>query len=354
MYPVIVSNARFLLVFILLASFLTACSSEPEKQPVRLQGQIFGSFWLATFPDDWSEQQAEQLEEGILGELEAINQSMSTYIEDSELNQLNRQEVGEWMAVSEGLFEVLKISQAVSQASSGAFDVTVGGLVNLWSFGPEHQPEEIPNTDELQKRLSQVGYQNLELDEEQQKARRLKDFYIDLSGVAKGYAVDQVAAWLDSQGVENYLVNLGGDLIVGGERKPGQPWRIGVEVPDGSIQQAHHILPLVDESIATSGDYRNYYEVEGRRLSHTIHPKTGWPVDHNLASVTVQHPSNAVADAWATAFMVMGVEKSLEVAQREEIKALLISRSEDVWETWLSEAMQQQLGRELTEKILNP
>jgi thiamine biosynthesis lipoprotein len=226
--------------------------------------------------------------------------------------------------------------------------------VNLWSFGPEHRPEEIPDTQELQKRLANSGYQYLELDADKQQVRRLKDFYIDLSAVAKGYAVDQVAAWLESQGVENYLVDIGGELIVGGERKPEQPWRIGVEVPDGSLQQAHHILPLIDASIATSGDYRNYYELEGRRLSHTIHPKTGWPIDHNLASATVQHPSNAVADAWATAFMVMGVEESLETARRENIKALLISRKGETWETWLSEAMQEQLGSELTGKILNP
>ncbi|WP_404415672.1 FAD:protein FMN transferase [Marinospirillum sp.] len=347
-------KALQLTVFLLVFLLLSACSQQEETKPLRFQGQIFGTFWLATFPDDWSEQQAEQLEAGIQRELQAVDASMSTYREDSELNQLNRQEVGEWLPLSEELFEVLEISQRVSQASSGAFDVTVGGLVNLWSFGPEHRPEEIPDTQELKERLGNAGYQNLELDADKQQARRLKDFYIDLSAVAKGYAVDRVAAWLESQGVENYLVDIGGELIVGGERKPEQPWRIGVEVPEGNLQQAHHILPLVDASIATSGDYRNYYEVEGRRLSHTIHPKTGWPIDHNLASVTVQHPSNAVADAWATAFMVMGVEESLETARREDIKVLLISRNEDTWETWLSEAMQEHLGRELTDKILNP
>ncbi|MDR9466939.1 FAD:protein FMN transferase [Marinospirillum sp.] len=347
-------KALQLTVFLLVFLLLSACSQQEETKPLRFQGQIFGTFWLATFPDDWSEQQAEQLEAGIQRELQAVDASMSTYREDSELNQLNRQEVGEWLPLSEALFEVLEISQRVSQASSGAFDVTVGGLVNLWSFGPEHRPEEIPDTQELKERLANAGYQNLELDADKQQARRLKDFYIDLSAVAKGYAVDRVAAWLESQGVENYLVDIGGELIVGGERKPEQPWRIGVEVPEGNLQQAHHILPLVDASVATSGDYRNYYEVEGRRLSHTIHPKTGWPIDHNLASATVQHPSNAVADAWATAFMVMGVEESLETARREDIKVLLISRNEDTWETWLSEAMQEHLGRELTDKILNP
>jgi len=344
-----VSSILFLALLLIL---LSACSSEPEKQPLRLQGQIFGTFWLATFPDDWSEEQAEQLEEGIIKELEAVNQSMSTYIEDSELNQLNRHPLGEWMQVSDELFEVLRVSQEVAKASQGAFDVTLGGLVNLWSFGPEARVEQLPETEKLEARLAETGYQHLELNAETQSVRRLKDFYIDLSGVAKGFAVDQVGRWLQAQGVENYLVNIGGDLIVGGERKPGQPWRIGVEVPDGTIQQAHHILPLVDSSIATSGDYRNYYEIDGRRLSHTISPFTGWPIDHNLASVTVDHPENAYADAWATASMVLGVEQSLEVANREGVKLLMISREDDGWTTWLSEPYADKLGQEMTEKLL--
>lgn len=352
MYRARLTQLSFYFVLVLILAFLTACSSEPEKQPVRLQGQIFGTFWLATFPDDWSEQQSEELEAGIIRELEAVNESMSTYLDDSELNQLNRQPLGEWMRLSPELFEVLKISQEVAEASQGAFDVTLGGLVNLWSFGPEARVEELPQTEELEARLAEAGYSYLELDEEALSARRLKDFYIDLSGVAKGFAVDQVGRWLQSQGVENYLVNIGGDLIVGGERKPGQPWRIGVEVPDGSIQQAHHILPLVDSSIATSGDYRNYYEVDGRRLSHTISPFTGWPIDHNLASVTVDHPENAYADAWATAFMVLGVEESLATANREGIKLLMISREEEGWKTWISDAYADKLGEEVTERLL--
>ncbi|SFC31711.1 thiamine biosynthesis lipoprotein [Marinospirillum celere] len=342
----------FLFLGLILTLGLVGCSGEPEKQPLRLQGQIFGTFWLATFPDDWSEDQAQQLEAGIIGELEAVNQSMSTYIEDSELNQLNQTEPGEWFEASDALFKVLAISQEVAEASEGAFDVTIGGLVNLWSFGPEARAEQIPETAELEASLAETGYAYLELDSENQRVRKLRDFYIDLSGVAKGYAVDQVGRWLQSQGVENYLINIGGDLIVGGERKPGQPWRIGVEVPDGTIQQAHHILPLVDSSIATSGDYRNYYEVEGRRMSHTINPQTGWPIDHNLASVTVDHPSNAVADAWATAFMVLGVEKSLEAANREGIKLLMISREEESWKTWISEPYREKLGEEQSQKLL--
>ncbi len=319
---------------------------------MRLQGQIFGSFWLATLPGDWTAVQVKQLQAGIQGELDKVDASMSTYKPNSELNRFNAAPLGEWVGLSAELFEVFHLSQTVSSLSQGAFDITLGGLVNLWSFGPEARPEAIPEAGLLKERLTASGYQYLELDKGQQAARRYRNSFIDLSGVAKGYAVDKVAQWLRQQGVDNFLVNVGGEIIVGGQRAEEQPWRIGIEVPDDKLQAAHHILPLVNESVATSGDYRNFYELNGKRLSHTINPKTGWPVDHQLTSVTVIHPSNAAADAWATAFMVLGTEASLSLANRENLKVLLISKEEGSWKTQISNHLQQALGAELTNKIL--
>ena len=350
-------NRKFnsLLKFSLLLALLTlvACTEQQDKQPVRLQGQIFGSFWLATLPDEWTPMQVKQLQAGIQGELDKVDASMSTYKPDSELNRFNQAPLGQWVDLSAELFEVFNLSQSIASLSQGAFDITVGGLVNLWNFGPEVRPEAIPETSLLKERLAASGYQYLELDNENQAARRLRDSSIDLSGVAKGYAVDKVAQWLRQQGVDNFLVNVSGEVIVAGQRAPEQAWRIGVEVPDGSQQKAHHILELTDESVATSGDYRNFYEFNGKRLSHTINPKTGSPVDHNLASVTVIHPSNAAADAWATAFMVLGTEASLNLANRENLKVLLISKEEGAWKTQVSNYLQQSLGAELTNKLLN-
>lgn len=350
-------NRKFnsLLKFSLLLALLTlvACTEQQDKQPVRLQGQIFGSFWLATLPDEWTPTQVKQLQAGIQGELDKVDASMSTYKPDSELNRFNQAPLGQWVDLSAELFEVFNLSQSIASLSQGAFDITVGGLVNLWNFGPEVRPETIPETSLLKERLAASGYQYLELDNENQAARRLRDSSIDLSGVAKGYAVDKVAQWLRQQGVDNFLVNVSGEVIVAGQRAPEQAWRIGVEVPDGSQQKAHHILELTDESVATSGDYRNFYEFNGKRLSHTINPKTGSPVDHNLASVTVIHPSNAAADAWATAFMVLGTEASLNLANRENLKVLLISKEEGAWKTQVSNYLQQSLGAELTNKLLN-
>src|SRR5690554_128338 len=345
-------NLCLKLSLLVLLFSLAACTEETTKQPVRLQGQIFGSFWLATLPDEWTPEQIKVLQEGIQGEPDKVDLAMSTYKPESELNRFNQAPLNEWVEISAPLFEVFSISQSVAQASQGAFDVTLGGLVNLWSFGPEARPEAIPSSNLLEERLAETGYKYLELDAEQQAARRLTNSFVDLSGVAKGYAVDKVAQWLGEQGVSNFLVNVGGEIIVAGYRAEQQPWRIGIEVPDGSQQTAHHILQVTNESVATSGDYRNFYELDGQRMSHTINPKTGWPIAHNLASVTVIHPSNAVADAWATAFMVLGTEASLNLANRENIKVLLISKNKDAWQTQVSNSLAQTLGEELTKKIL--
>lgn len=342
-----------LALFTLTLLTLVGCAEEHERQPVRLQGHIFGSFWLATLPDEWTAEQIKQLKLGIEGELNKVDEVMSTYKPNSELNRFNAAPLGEWVELSADLFEVFSISQTVSKKSQGAFDVTIGGLVNLWSFGPEARPETIPEAALLKKRLAAAGFQYLELDAERQAARRFRASYVDLSGIAKGYAVDKVAQWLQQQGVSNFLMNVSGEIVVAGQRAPEQPWRIGIEVPDDRLQTAHHIIPLMNESVATSGDYRNFYELDGKRMSHTINPKTGWPIDHNLTSVTVIHASNATADAWATAFMVMGAEASLELANRENLKVLLISKVDKAWKTQVSNSLQKKLGAELTNKILN-
>lgn len=347
-------RASFLLGLLALALLtILGCTEEAERQPVRLQGQIYGTFWLATLPDDWTTEQVKQLKAGIEGELNKVDQAMSTYKPNSELNRFNAAPLGEWVSLSPDLYEVFDLSQKVSTLSQGAFDVTIGGLVNLWNFGPEAHPEAIPEAALLKARLAAAGYQYLELSPERKAARRLRASFVDLSGVAKGYAVDKVAQWLKQQGVGNFLINIGGEIVVVGQRAPEQPWRIGIEVPDAKLQAAQHVIPLVNESVATSGDYRNFYELDGKRMSHTISPKTGWPVDHHLTSVTVFHASNAVADAWATAFMVMGAEASLELANRENLQVLLISKAEDAWKTQVSNRLQKKLGAELTNKILN-
>ena len=340
---------RFMLLPLLIALLLIGCGEQdPELDaPVRLEGNIFGSFYQVTITDPLTRSQAEALEEGFVAELNDVDAAMSIYRDDSELMDLNRTPEGEWLALSNALFEVLAVSQSVAEKSDGSFDVTVGGLVNLWSFGSEARPQEVPTSQELSERLDEVGHDKLELDTSETRARRTADVFIDLGGVAKGHATDRVAAYLDAQGIEHYLVNLGGDLIVKGYRDEQQnPWRIGVEVPDGSRQVAHHTLPLHDISVATSGDYRNYFEADGQRYSHTIDPRSGTPIEHAVASVTVLHPSNAWADAWATAMMVLGEDQGLALAEQHDLMVMLLVRNGDGWATRTSSAFIDYFGAE--------
>ncbi|MFD2191806.1 FAD:protein FMN transferase [Pistricoccus aurantiacus] len=341
------------LILILVVGLIGGCSDERRlESPVQFEGNIFGTFYQITVVDPLTEAQRAKLAAGIEETLAHVDTSMSTYREDSELMQLNRTPVGEWRELSPELTKVLHIARQVARKSDGAFDVTVGGLVNLWSFGPEARPQKVPDPALLAERLQQVGQDRLELDVEGERARRLGDIFIDLSGVAKGYGVDRVADYLRRQGLENFLVNIGGELVLEGDRDDqGDPWRIGVEVPDVHQRVAREVLPLHDATVATSGDYRNYFEAEGKRYSHTIDPRTGRPIDHALASVTVIHPDNAWADAWATALMVLGPNEAMALARRESLPILLLVRDGDGWSSRASPAFIERFGKERLEKM---
>lgn len=342
-------------VLIVLALLLAACSERdrPLDSPVRFEGGIYGTFYQVTIADPLTQGEAQALEEGILAELEAVDASMSTYRDDSELSAFNRAPVGEWQPLSDELMEVLAIARAVAEASDGAFDVTLGGLVNLWSFGPEARPREVPEQAELAARLAEIGPDSLELDEAGLQARRLRDVQVDLSGVAKGHATDRVAALLDAEGIEHYLVNLGGDLVASGYRDgEGEAWRIGIEAPLDDRQEARHVVPLRDDiSVATSGDYRNYFEEDGRRFSHTLDPRTGRPITHRLASVSVFHPSNAWADAWATALTVLGEEAGMALARRQGLRVLMIVREDDGWSSRVTPGFVELFDESLVEEL---
>ncbi|KAA0010705.1 FAD:protein FMN transferase [Billgrantia pellis] len=345
---------RLAVIAIMCLGLLVGCSESerPLDSPVRLEGDIFGSFYQVTMADPLTQGRAQELEAGLLEVLEQVDVAMSVYRDDSELMAFNQAPIGEWQPLSNELIEVLAISQAVAEASDGAFDITVGGLVNLWSFGSEARPREVPDDETLRQRLAQAGPDSIEIDVDELQARRLRDVFVNLGGVAKGHATDRVAAYLDAQGIEHYLVNLGGDLIVRGYRdSEEQPWRIGIEAPLDDRQEAIHVVPLHDISVATSGDYRNYFEEGGKRYSHTIDPRTGRPIEHRVASVTVVHPSNAWADAWATAMMVLGEEEGLALAREENLRVLLLVREGDGWSSMASPAFVDYFGDSLPEEM---
>lgn len=319
-------------VFLMVAS-LFACSQEAQRQPIKLYGKTMGTSYSVTLADPLPAGiTREQLQASVDALLESINAAMSTYQPTSELSRFNQSTSLQAQPMSDSLFYVLSLSQNVSEQSEGAFDITVGPLVNLWGFGPDPSKSEPPPASKLDAVRERVGYRNLVLAKKSDRytATKLReDLYVDLSAIAKGYAVDQVAALLLQSQLENYLVEVGGELKASGVSHRGDVWRIGVEKPVPGERTLHQVVELSNVAVATSGDYRNYFEKEGVRFSHTIDSRTGKPITHKLASVTVIHPEAAYADAYATALMVLGPERGLAFAKQWQLPAYFLVKADD-------------------------
>ena len=211
------------------------------------------------------------------------------------------------------------------QVTGGALDITLGPLVNLWGFGPDKRPTQFPSKEVIAEAKARTGIEFLDVDGTR-LSKTKADLYVDLSSIAKGFGVDVVAGILNKYNVAGYLVEIGGELSVFGNKMDGSAWRVAIEQPDVDDREVQQVIAPGNMAIATSGDYRNYYEEEGRQFSHLIDPRTGYPIDHRLASVTVLHKQCMVADGYATAMMVLGTEASLALAQREGLAIMLIEK----------------------------
>ena len=266
--------------------------------------------------------------------LDDVDAKMSTYKPESELSRFNRHDSDTPFPVSAETAEVFRIALEVSRQSGGAFDVTVGPLVNAWGFGPETRSDTPPDEERLARLRESVGYQHLAIDEQDRLIKKKPDLYCDLSGVAKGYATDRVAQAIEEHGGMNYMVEVGGEIRVRGHNAAGTPWRIAIEKPvTGAAGSYQQVLSLEETALATSGDYRNYYVEKGQRLSHTIDPRTGRPIAHALASVSVLHPECARADAYATAILALGPEDGYAFALEHNLAVLLIIHDGDAFIT---------------------
>jgi thiamine biosynthesis lipoprotein len=268
------------------------------------------------------------LKQMIDAKLEQVNDQMSTYRDDSEISRFNRFAADKWFAVSKETATVALEAEDISRKTNGSFDSTVGKLVNKWGFGPDGRATSIPTQKEISNHLSHSGWEKVEV-RMNPPALRKKDraLYLDYSGIAKGFGVDEIANLLESIGVMNYMVEIGGEIRTAGS-KLDSPWRIAIEVPkDG--RHIFSVIKLENDALATSGDYRNYREEGGKRLSHLIDPKSGKPITHKLASVSVIADTSAKSDAWATALIVMGEKMGMEVAKKQGLKVYMIVRSDD-------------------------
>lgn len=334
---------------LLLASLLAGGCSQPlEPQISKISGPTMGTHyhisWVSNAFDTASlEVEKKNIKLLVDQRLRAINKSMSTYDPQSELSLINHDFNPQWQQISAGLYQVLAMAKQVNEQSDKAFDITVGPLVNLWGFGPDKSNDQIPQQQKIEALLAEVGSDALALRKQQGRfqLRLAAARYLDLSAIAKGYAVDDLGDLLLGQGVENYLIEVGGEILSHGIKPQNQPWRIAIEAPNDDGRSVQIIIPLSNMGIATSGDYRNFFEQEGHRFSHTIDGRTGYPVEHDLASVSVLHESVALADAWATALTVLGAERGLELAEIHNLAAYFIVRTEHGYQQFSSRQFEQ-------------
>ncbi len=272
--------------------------------------------------------------------LREFNAVFSTYDPESELSQVNLADNRQWRVVSAGLMRVLQVAAELARESGGAFDPTVGALVNLWGFGPE-AGVLAPDAQVLAAARAQTGFDAVELDPGLPALRNAVPRTLDLSALAKGRAVDELAATLVDLGCAAALVDIGGEIRVFGESPSGRPWRLAIEQP-GQMRESSAPLPvlaLTSGAVATSGDYRNYRELDGKRVSHLIDPRTARPISHGLASVTVWHPEAMWADGYATTISVLGPEAGQALAKRAKLAvAMLIRTTDGRFEPWMSKA----------------
>lgn len=256
-----------------------------------------------------------------------IDQLMSTYKTESEINQLNKLTVGTAQKISAEMIDVIRISQQVFDYTGGAFDPTVGALVDLWGFGPIDTSDSVPEVQHIAKLRAKIGFDKFHLDNDQ--LLKLGEVKLDFSAVAKGYAVDVVSNYLLAQGYDNHLVEVGGELRLRGLKPHGKKWHVGIEAPQANHSIAQQVIAVSNVAVATSGDYRNYFERNGKRYSHTIDPRTGYPVTHQLASVTVIADNAAMADALATGFAVMGDVQALRLAEQLALPVYMLVKDND-------------------------
>lgn len=323
----------------MLVGSLAACSGIALAAPwilsrrtpdvTALRGPTMGTYYSVKFGEDAAGVALVQRETAqVLTHVDAL---MSTYRPDSELSAFNATPSTGWTEMSADTRTVIDEALRVGDLTQGAFDVTVGPLVNLWGFGATGNPLAVPDDEALADAARAVDYRLLAA-RGRSVRKSVPALHADLSGIAKGYAVDRLAALLDRRGIESYLIEVGGELRAHGRKPDGLPWRVGIERPVPGARSVYRAVNLHDRAIATSGDYRNFFLHEGQRYSHTVDPRTARPVIHTLASVSVIAETAMTADAFSTAIMVLGPDAGYEFARSHDLAATLIAHRGDGFE----------------------
>jgi thiamine biosynthesis lipoprotein len=326
-------------LFVLLASVLLAGCGEKIEE---FGGPTMGSHYSLKYVAGEGVPELAALKAEVEGLLAEVDQQMSTWRADSELAEFNRLPAASCRVMPAPVLELVRFGERLSADSDGAFDLTIEPLLNLWGFGPQSRGERVPTAAEITAARADVGHRHLRIDGEQ----LCKDaaVQVDLNSIAAGYTVDRIAERLETLGVHSYLLDITGEIRAAGRKPDGSAWRIAIEAPRDDRQVAQRVLELDGQGVSTSGDYRNYFEQDGKRYSHTLDPQTGAPISHRLAAVTVVDPSTLRADGLSTLLMVLGPERGFAFAERAGIAALFVSRTDQGFASRATPAFERRFG----------
>ncbi len=324
-------------ICLLLASVLLAGCGEKIEE---FGGPTMGSHYSLKYVAGEGAPEPAALKAEVETLLTQVDQQMSTWRGDSDLSEFNRLPAGSCRVMPAPVLELVRFGEQLSHDSDGAFDLTVSPLLDLWGFGPQSRGERVPTVDEIASVQANVGHRYLRI--EGQKLCKDAAVQLSLDSLGAGYSVDLIAARLNVLGVSSYLLDITGEIKAAGRKPDGTPWRIAIEAPRDDQQVAQKVIALDGLGVSTSGDYRNYFEQDGRRYSHTLDPQAGRPISHRLASVTVIDPSAQRADGLSTLLMVLGPERGMAFAEREQIAAFFVTRQADGFVTHSSPAFARQ------------
>jgi thiamine biosynthesis lipoprotein len=298
------------------------------------KGFIFGTVYNITYQSD------KNLEKEIIRELDKVDASLSPFNEKSIISKINRNEEA---VVDNYFYDVFNLAMQISEDTNGAFDITVAPIVNAWGFG--FKSGSSPTSQYIDSLKQFIGYKKVRIDKDKHVVKQDERIMLDCSAIAKGYGSDVVARLFNAKGIKNYMIEIGGEIVASGLSDKRLPWKIGITKPSedslGTSNELQTILNITDCAMATSGNYRNFYYKNGKRYAHTIDPRTGYPIQHNILSATVIAKSCAQADAYATSFMVLGLEEAKKILERHpQLLAYLIYTNKDnEYEVWHSPAL---------------
>lgn len=320
-------NKRVLVFIFCSVLLFGGCGQKSYKS---MEGSIYGTYYRILYLND------QDLSNEIRQEMERVNTSLSMFNKNSVVSRLNRNEIDEVDSLFERLFVT---ARQINRNTSGAFDITVAPLVNAWGFGYKH--DSLPSAEKIDSLMNLVGMEKLSI-VDGKLVKKLPGIEIDASSIAKGLGVDLVTEYFDAKGIGNYMADIGGEIRVKGQSNKNRSWRIGIDKPEddpaATERNLQMVVGLTEGALATSGNYRNFYVRDGKKYGHTINPATGYPVQRDILSSSVYAPTCMEADAYATAFMVLGLEESRKIVERTKgLEVCFIYEDQGVLKTWMTD-----------------